>query len=239
MKQLKSEFVTEDSYFDGEPGAAKSPWGRAQEAVFYDGKQLGEVVTAGHGGMFVRGSWQSAIPKTLRKTWYEEDCAVLIPMYFLYDSFKALYVDFANSGKRFPRIGVLQAFGRMTKDEIYSSLMGWYRVQVDFALGQQSGSDEFDSDDEYNAYLEGIAKLKANQEESERKAKDSAKLKVGDIVEFESPLQFGIGSETVSAKRFKVAVYGQRSIRFIPQDTRYQFVAQIRNWRNRQFKLIC
>lgn len=62
----------------------KTPWGKAQTArVLNTG--IGEVTTAGHGGVKLDRTRNALIPGTFRKAggWYEEDCEYFIVALFL------------------------------------------------------------------------------------------------------------------------------------------------------------
>lgn len=62
----------------------KTPWGKAQTArVLAEG--VGEVTTAGHGGIKLDRTRNARIPYLFRKDggWYEEDCEAFIPIMFL------------------------------------------------------------------------------------------------------------------------------------------------------------
>ena len=61
-----------------------TPWGKAQTArILAEG--VGEVTTAGHGGIKLDRKRNALIPSSFRKAggWYEEDCEAFIPIFFL------------------------------------------------------------------------------------------------------------------------------------------------------------
>jgi hypothetical protein len=69
---------------------SRSPWGKVQHVeVMSDGFVV--VSTAGHGGAKISAELEKSIPVSLRSPflkkagWYEEDCDILIPYYFLWD----------------------------------------------------------------------------------------------------------------------------------------------------------
>ena len=63
-----------------------SPWGSIQQ-VFEIAEGIQQVSTAGHGGWKVYHKYNRLIPKEIRRKegWYEEDCEVYIPAYYLYN----------------------------------------------------------------------------------------------------------------------------------------------------------
>lgn len=75
-----TNYYSNDLVYNG----MSSPWGKVQDSEMLT-PFLGNVSTAGHGGLKVSPEYNKKIPSIFRKQngWYEEDCAWAIPMYFL------------------------------------------------------------------------------------------------------------------------------------------------------------
>jgi hypothetical protein len=64
---------------------SQTPWGRAQTAREFPGSNGCVIVsTASHGGLWVPPELRPRMPEGWRtRAWFEEDCEIAIPIYFL------------------------------------------------------------------------------------------------------------------------------------------------------------
>lgn len=72
------------------PKIDRSPWGKVQTCESVT-PWMQVISTASHGGIKLDASHNRLIPATRRRKsgWYEEDCEVAIPLYFLFDLIEA------------------------------------------------------------------------------------------------------------------------------------------------------
>lgn len=225
--------ITIEHFYDDEPEAPRTPWGRAQGTyTLGDGFMIASC--AGHGGIRVAGAAYNAIPKTLRKRWYEEDCASYIPIFFNYEALKALAMA-ANEKER-RRTGILNYVMNTDKSDVFKSLRRWFGAEMDVLVFKNKSplpqeTAGLEDDEDYLYYLRQFNKIVEHEKLQERKASITAGLSDGDIVEFNHEIYFSFGADKPSFTKFKVVKQG-RAIRFIPVSDHYNFIAQIRNWRS-------
>lgn len=91
-----------------------TPWGKAQTKVLIT-PWMFVVGTAGHGGVKLDRKHNAMIPKQYRRLggWYEEDCEISIPLYFLYEQIIAdrLGCEWLKIDKENAKQNVFRYFG--------------------------------------------------------------------------------------------------------------------------------
>lgn len=92
----------------------QTPWGRAQTKELIT-SWLYFVSTPGHGGVKLDREHNAMIPKKYRRLggWYEEDCEMLIPLYFLHEKIESERVYGAE-------------WLKLDKEKFYQSMIRWF-----------------------------------------------------------------------------------------------------------------
>lgn len=229
LNHLSLNSIKEESFYDDDPRAPRTPWGKAQYVTSYC-EGLQEVACAGHGGWRVANpELRKMIPTVLRKTWYEEDCEAYIVLFYLYDVLKPLAVEMEQTGNKFPFAGSLRSLLMYSKEQFGERMKYWFRAEWDMINGVESKREDFDSDHSYTRYLE-------RKEQLTNKSK-APTVKDGDVIRFKQPFSFSIGSKEWVLSEFKVVKQG-RSVKFKPTEDKFPWLAHLTNWRKRQFEIV-
>ncbi len=214
------------SWSDYDRTAPKSPWGPVQHMTDYRNGCV-EVSTAGHGGMKVEGALAKKLPTLFRKKWYEEDCEVLIPLFYLYDDLKVIADTLSDDEAG--RCGFIAAVKRLSKDKCLERLLsyGTYAAIYDFINKINRPDDFFRGDYQRKAYADGLARLK-----------NPAPVKTlvhGQVIRFKSPICFSVDRKDVEVTDFVVIKDG-RKVLFKPIG--HTFTARISNWKKYEYSNI-
>lgn len=214
---------------DYDKNAPSSKWGPVQRMVDYR-NGIFDISTSGHGGLKVTGELAKKIPKHFRQTWYKEDCECVIPLFFLYDEFKAIadLFTYEEAGK----YGFLRAIKRKSKEDFKAQLLGYgcYAAIWDFMHGTTRDVSSFEGELRQREYTEKMADLK-----SPRVKITAGSIQDGQHIRFESPIIFTVNQETVEVTDFKVVKEG-RTIRFKPVG--HGFMAKISCWTKLNFSVV-
>jgi len=214
---------------DYDKNAPSSAWGKVQRMVDYHNGVL-DISTSGHGGLKVTGELAKKIPKHFRQTWYEEHCECVIPLYFLYDEFKAIadLFTYEEAGK----YGFMRAIKRKSKEDFKAQLLGYgcYAAIWDFIHGLTRDASTFESEWEQRNYTEKMADL-----QNPKVKITAASVKDGQKIRFESPVIFTVDNQTIEVTDFMVVKDGA-TVRFKPIG--HAFMARISNWRKMHFTVM-
>lgn len=214
------------SWSDYDRSAPKSPWGSVQNMTDYRNGCI-EVSTAGHGGMKVEGALAKKLPTLFRKKWYEEDCEVLIPLFYLYDDLKAIADTLSDDDAG--RCGFIATVKRLSKDKCLERLLsqGAYAAIYDFINKKTRPADFFRDDYQRKAYADGLARL--------TNPAPVKTLEHGQVVRFKSPICFSVDRKDVEVTDFVVIKDG-RKVLFKPIG--HTFTARISNWKEYEYSTI-
>lgn len=227
--QVSVNSIKEESFYDDDPRAPRTPWGKAQHVTSYC-EGLQEVVCAGHGGWRVANpELRKMIPTVFRKTWYEEDCEAYIVLFYLYDVLKPLAVEMEQTGNKFPFAGSLRSLLTYSKEEFGEHIKYWFRAEWDMVNGVESEREDFGSERDYLRYLQ-----RREQLASKRKAPT---VKDGDVILFKEPFRFNVGGRKWELSEFKVVKQG-RAVKFKSTDDKFPWLAHLTKWRERQYEIV-
>lgn len=229
FQTLKAVPRPERAYWpDYDKTAPKSPWGPVQHQTDYMNGCV-EVSTSGHGGMKVVGALAKKIPALFRNrsSWYEEDCEVLIPLYYLYDDFKVIADSLTEEEAR--RCGFVAAVKNKTKEQCLASLLshGFYAATFDFINKKTRPVESFKSEYDQREYA---ARLDALTNPVPPKT-----LEHGQVIRFAKPIFFTVDRKNVEVTDFIVLKEG-RKVLFRPVG--HTFTARISKWEEYEYSTI-
>lgn len=213
---------------DYDKTAPKSPWGPVQTQTDYMNGCV-EVSTSGHGGMKVTGALAKKIPALFRNrsSWYEEDCEVLIPLYYLYDDFKVIADSLSEEEAR--RCGFIASVKNKSKEQCLALLVssGFYAATYDFINKTSRPVDSFKSEFDQREY---VARLEALKNPVAPKV-----LTHGQVIRFAKPIFFTVDRKDVEVTDFIVLKDG-RKVLFRPVG--HTFTARISKWEEYEYSTI-
>lgn len=211
-----------EHYSDWDRRAPITPWGKAQ-TVRKICEGFKQVSTAGHGGVQAGGKIARKIPEVFKigasngRGWYEEDCAMLVPLYFSYDEIKEQVLSSGNHEEHYM---APQWWNDFTKEYCEKQIKSWYQAEWEIYSGETLPIPEHRM-----TTRERIEEAKA---ELLRKLRSkTVKIKKGNTIIFQHPICFTSGIERAEF------IYDSRNYFF----TTDGYKVKMTGWRNRQFTI--